>query len=118
MERRQRAQYARARDENVELAPALKQRRSDLVDLVAAAQIERKQGGLAAGGADLVVELFQPPDRPRRDHHVRTLFGQGQRHGAADATRGTRDEGEAVLERFLGLHGSHRSTPTGYSYEC
>ena len=69
---------AGAGDENVELAPALVERRPQLVDLLALAQVELEQRGLAAVGADLVVELLERADRARGDDDVGALLRQSR----------------------------------------
>ncbi len=59
VQRRQRPEDAGVADEDVELAPALEQRRPELIDLVALGEVELQQRRLAAALADLVVELLR-----------------------------------------------------------
>src|SRR5690606_12346487 len=89
----------------VELAPALVEHRPELVDPVVRTQVELQDGGMPAGGADLVVDLLQRPRAPRRDHHVRPLAGEREGKGPAEPARGAGDEGNAILETGAGGHG-------------
>ena len=104
VQRRQRTEDAGVADEDVELAPALEQRRPELIDLVALAEIELQQRRLAAARADLVVELLERADGARGDDDVGAVLGEGERDGPADAARGAGDEREPVFERFLVFH--------------
>ena len=104
MQRRQRAEDAGVADEDVELAPARKQRRPELIELVALGKVDLQQRRLAAALADLVVELFQGADGARGDDDVGAVLGEGDGHGATDAARGAGHECEPVFERFLVFH--------------
>ena len=104
MQRRQRPEDAGAADENVELAPALVERWTELVDFVAPADVEFDERRLAAESADLVVELFEPADGARGDDDVRALPGKLERHGTADAAGSAGHQRQAIFERFLILH--------------
>ena len=54
----------------------------------------------AAGGADRVVELFQPADRARDRDHVRAGLRELECGRHADPARSAGDERDAVGERF------------------
>ena len=64
----------------------------ELVDLDEVPQVERHQRGAAAGGADLVVDLFEPAGRARRQYQMCTLAGEALGDGGADAARGAGDK--------------------------
>ena len=72
-ERREDAELGGIADEDVEPAPAVQNPRGELVDLDEIAQVERDEGGAAAGRANRVVDLFEAADRARRQHHMRAL---------------------------------------------
>ena len=57
---------------------------------------------LAAAAADLVVDLLERAGGAADQDQVRALPGVGQRHGAADAAGGPRDEGKAAGEALWG----------------
>src|SRR3979411_2787906 len=84
----------RITDENIELAMALMQRRTEPRDAIEIGQVEWHQGGAAAVLSDLVVEFLKASLRPRHRHDMRALLGQRARGGIADATRGAGDESD------------------------
>ena len=69
----------------------------------AVGEVERHQGGRAALGLDLVVELFQPAHGAGDQHAVRAFAGEGQRGRGAEAARGAGDQrqtaGQAAGEK-------------------
>src|SRR5690606_2041599 len=85
MQRRERAQDAGIADENVELAPALKQRRTELIDLVAFAQVELQQRCLATEIADLVIEFLERSDGAGADDDMSAVPGEGEGDRTTDA---------------------------------
>ena len=91
-ERRKDAELGGVADEDVEPAPAVVDRRGELVDLDEVAQIDRDQRGAAARGADFVVDFFEAADGARRQHDMRPLFGKAHRDRGTDAARGAGDE--------------------------
>ena len=119
VQRRQRAEHAGVADENVETAPAPKQRLAEPIDRRMIPEIAGDQGrrvfGAGARGADFVVEFLERALRARESDDMRALGRQGQRHGAADAARGAGDERNAGSESFEGcIHSSrHRLLPRG-----
>src|SRR5882672_6422977 len=110
-ERRRGAGDAGIADENVELAMALMQGRTEPRDAVEVGQIERDQRGAAAVLADLVVEFFEAALRSRHRNDVRAGLGQRTRGGIADAARGAGDESDAGGEG----EGGHRSNSISVS---
>ena len=54
--------------------------------------------GAAAGAADLLGDLLELRLGAGRDHHVRTGFGECQRHRGAEAAAGTGHHGDLVVE--------------------
>ena len=99
-ERRQRSDDAGIADQHVEAAIALVEREREPGDAVGILHIERHQRGGAAGGLDLVVELFQAADRARHRHDMGAGCGEFERERRADAARGAGDERDAVGEGF------------------
>src|SRR5262245_49481188 len=97
-ERRQRPKDAGVADEHVELAPTLVDGGAQGVDLVVRLEVEGEQRGAAAAGPDLVVDLLQCAGGAADEDQVCAFLGVGQRHGAADATGGSRDERETAGE--------------------
>ena len=95
-ERRQRTQNAGIANQNVELAPALEDRRAQPVDGVEIGQIERNERGFAADLADLVIDFLQAAHSAGDQDRVRAFSGKGQCDRAANATGGACDHREAV----------------------
>ena len=102
LQRRKRAEDAGVADENVELAPALEKRRTELIDLVALAEIELSAGSpVPPRCTDLVVELFQRAVvRAEMTTWAPSAREQGDR--PADAARGPGNEGDLAFEALSG----------------
>ena len=88
-------------DENVELAPALENRRAEPVERREIGDVAGNQRRLGAERADFVVELLQRALRARQRDDMGAAARQLQRDGAADAARGAGDEGDAAGEFLL-----------------
>src|SRR5579864_6245566 len=96
--RRERAELGCIADEDVEVPVTLVDRRGELVDLDEVAQVERHQRGAAAGGANLVVDLFETTWGARRQDQVRSLAGEALGDGGADTARSAGDKGDLAGE--------------------
>ena len=83
--RRQGAEGSGTACQDIKPAEALVERRPHPVDAVEIAQVEWHQRGLAAGPADLVVELFEGALRACDQDHLRALGCEAPRHRRADA---------------------------------
>ena len=97
-ERREDAEFGGVADQDVEPAPAVEERRGEFVDLDEIAQVDRDEGGAAAGGANRVVDLFEAADRARRQHEMRALAREALGHRRADAARGAGDQRDLAGE--------------------
>ena len=64
-------------------------------DLLFVGDVERKGGGLAAGGGDFGDQFVQLLLIARGGGHGGAVFGEAQGAGASDALRGAGDEGYA-----------------------
>ena len=69
-ERRELPEHAGIGDQDVELLPALEDRRAKPVDRLVVSEVEGNQRRRAAELADGVVEFFQPADRARHGHDM------------------------------------------------
>ena len=83
-ERRKRAELAGIADQDVEPTVALVKCRGELVNLDEVAQVERHQGGAAAGSADPVVGLLEPADRAPGQYEMSAFACEPLRHRGAD----------------------------------
>jgi hypothetical protein len=97
---RERAEDAGVADQYVESAVALGKRAGEPVDRVEVLQIPRHQGGRTAGGANGVIEFFEPANRARDRYDMRARFRQRERGRRADAARCAGDERDAIGERL------------------
>ena len=97
-ERRKRSEDAGVGDENIEMLPALIERRAELVDPVAFFEIELQKRRCPAGSLYFVIERFERTERACRDYDVGPGFRKPQRHGPAYATRRARDECDASAQ--------------------
>ncbi len=100
VDRRKRSQNAGVGDKDIEPAIALAHRGGEPVDTGIVFQVERHQGGSAAGGANGVVELFQAADGAGDRNDVRAGLGERERSRVPDAARGAGDQSDAVGEGF------------------
>ena len=105
-DRRQRPEYAGIGDEDVELLPALIDRRPELIDLVVLLQVELQQRRRAAQPLDLVVEALERGEGTRGDDDVGAGVREAERNGAANAAGSPGDEGKAAVEggEVMGLY--------------
>ena len=85
-------------DQHIEALVAFVESQCESRDAVAVLHVERHQGGGAAGGLDLVVELFQPADRARDGHDMRAGLRKLERDRSANAARGAGDQRNTVGE--------------------
>ena len=99
-ERRKLAEDAGIGEEDVELLPALEDRRAEAVDAFEVLEVERHQRGGAAGRLDLVVEFLKTADRARNGDDMRAGRGEALGGVVADAARGAGDDGDAAFERL------------------
>ncbi len=83
-------------DQNVELLPALEDRRAQPVDGGEILEVGGNQGGGAAELLDLVVEFLKAALGARHGDDMGAFPGQRQGGGAAKSARGTGDHGDAV----------------------
>ena len=91
------AEQSGVADNDVEPAEALIEGGAELVDLVHIGQIQRRQGGLAAGCADCVVDLFQPALGAGDQDDMGALGGNALGHGRPDATGCAGNQRNAIL---------------------
>ena len=82
---RQGSQYAGIADQHIEALVAFVESQCEPGDAVAVLHIERHQGRGAAGGLDLVVQLFQPTDRARDGHDMGPGLGKFERDRSANS---------------------------------
>jgi hypothetical protein len=80
--------------------------------------VEGEGGGLASGGEDRVARSRDPVHVPAIDDDARAAAREGERHGAAEATRGASHERHLAIEREDLGHGGppvlrhvHRGIP-------
>ena len=106
--RRQRAQLRRIQDQRIQPAPAPADGTAQPVDGVIIGQIERRDGGAAAGLVDAVVQLGQPGFGAAGDDHVPAFAGQHFGRCRANAAAGAGNEGE-----FLGRDVGHAAALGG-----
>ena len=112
-ERGRHAEHAGIADQDVEAAVTFVEREREPGDAVRILHVERHQRCRAALGLDLVIELFQPADRPRHRHHMRAGLRQFERQRRANTARGAGDQRDTVgqgsghvLRQLGGLSGS------------
>ena len=86
-------------DQDVEPAIALVERRPEPGDALGIPQVERHERRRAAGGADRIVELFEPAHGARDRHDVGAGLRELQRQRGTDAARGAGDERDAAGEQ-------------------
>ena len=108
--RRQNAELAGIGQQDVELAPPLFDDGAELLDPVARHQVERHQGRGTARGADQVIDLFQCAGGAGRGDHMGAGLAEFERHGAADATRSTRYQGDAAGQINCGHASTNRES--------
>src|SRR6202023_1059899 len=97
----------------VKSAVALVERRGEFVDLDEVAQVERHQGGAAAGGADPVIGLLEPADRAPGQYEMGAFLCKALRHRGAEAARGAGDQRDLAgkpARHQRGLRAARRST--------
>src|SRR5580704_3801811 len=97
-ERRKRPELRRIADQDVEPSIAHVEGRGELVDLDKIPEVERHQGSAAAGGADLVVDLFETARGARRQHQMRAFTREARGDRGADAARRAGDERDLASE--------------------
>ncbi|MNL60321.1 hypothetical protein D3C87_1841200 [compost metagenome] len=86
----------------VQHAPALEDRRSEPVDGVAIAQVERHQRGRRAQVLDFVIEFLEPAHGAGYGHHMGAAPGRLDGGGIADAPRGAGDEDDLAGQILAG----------------
>lgn len=96
-DRRDDAENTGIRDQNIELAPALKDIGAQRIDGVHIGEIEGNQRRGAADGLDGVVQILEAADRAGAGNDMRTGLGKFQRREIADTARRAGDERDPAL---------------------
>ena len=96
--RRQGAQRTGVSDQDVEAAMAPVDRGAHLVGLLEVGQIGGDQGGLAARGADLVVQFLERSPGAGGENEVRALGRVAPGHRRTDAARRPGHQGDAAIQ--------------------
>ena len=99
-ERRDAAEKPGVADQNVELAMPLIERRAEPVDRREIRDVEGREGGRAAGRADLVVELLKAALGASGRDHMRPGLGERERRRVTDAAARAGDDRDAAGEGF------------------
>ena len=85
-------------DKNIELFPALIDRRAQPVERGIVLDVARDKRHLAARGADVVIELFERALAARKRNHMRAGARQFECDRAPNAARGAGDERDTAAE--------------------
>jgi hypothetical protein len=99
----QRAQLRRIHDQRIQLAPAAADGIAQPVDGLIIRQIERRDGGAAAGLVDAIVQFLQAGFGAAGDDHVPAFAGEHFGSGRANAAAGPGNEGEFLVGVGHGL---------------
>src|SRR5215510_13986116 len=106
-QRREWAQHPGIADENVELAPALKNGGTQGVDPIVLIEVEGQERGRAPELADLVVDLLECASCAPHENEMCALARVSERNGAADTPCRSGDQGQSIGKARRVLHGAH-----------